>query len=317
MARFLLKRIWYSVLTLFVLIVITFFMMRLLPGTPFLGEKALPEATKIALMQKYGLDQPTIVQFGKYMGNVLKGDLGISMHYNRPVNDIILSSFPYSFDLGIRALIFAILMGIGLGILAANKRGTGWDSAAMIIAVIGVSIPSFIVGALLQFGLSLKLNQFIQMFSPGVQLFPTLGWSSEMHKVLPAFALSFGSLATISRLMRTSMLDVLGQDYIKTAKAKGLSRGKIIWKHAVRNAIMPVITVLGPITAAVLTGAFVVEQIFNIPGMGKFFVLSIQVQDYTMISGTTIFYGAFLILANLIVDLVYGFIDPRVKLGKE
>lgn len=317
MARYLVKRILYSVLTLFVLVIVTFFMMRALPGDPFLGEKAVPEATKIALTQKYGLDKPLIVQFGKYMGNVLRGDLGISIHYNRPVNGIIAESFPYSFDLGIRSLIFAVLMGIGLGILAANKHGTGWDSAAMIIAVIGVSIPSFIVGALLQYGMSLQLNKLIQMFAPGTILFPTIGWSSEMHKVLPAFALSFSSMATISRLMRTSMLDVLGQDYIKTAKAKGLSRGRIIWKHAVRNAIMPVITVLGPITAAVLTGAFVVERIFNIPGMGKFFVLSVQVQDYTMISGTTIFYGAFLILANLVVDLLYGLVDPRVKLGKE
>lgn len=292
-------------------------MMRLLPGDPFIGTKAVTEETKIALNEKYGLDKPVLVQYGVYLGNVLKGDLGISIHYNRSVNDVIAESFPYSLDLGIRALIFAVIAGILLGIWAARKRGTKWDTMSMFIAVLGVSIPSFIVGALLQWGLSLKLNQFIGTLSPGMQLFPVGGWETELAKILPAFALCFGSLATISRLMRTSMLDVLAQDYIKTAKAKGLSETVTVWKHAVRNAIMPIITVLGPITATLLTGAFVVENIFNIPGMGKFFVLSIQVRDYTMISGTTLFYGAFLILANLIVDLVYGMVDPRVKLGKE
>jgi oligopeptide transport system permease protein len=180
----------------------------------------------------------------------------------------------------------------------------------MLFAIIGVSVPSFIIGALLQYFLGLKLFEWT-----GIRFFPITGWGRFSSTLLPSFALSFGSLATISRLMRTSMLDVLSQDYIKTAKSKGLSQKLIIWKHAVRNAIMPVITVLGPIAAAVLTGAFVVENIFAIPGMGKFFVLSIQTQDYTMISGTTLFYGTFLVIANLIVDIAYGFIDPRVKLA--
>jgi oligopeptide transport system permease protein len=263
-----------------------------------------------ALNAKYGLDKPMIVQLGMYINHVFHGDLGISMHYNRPINDIIAQAFPYSFDLGIRSLIFATILGVLLGIVAAVKRGTKWDTITMFIAIIGVSVPGFIIGALLQYFLGLKLFQWT-----GIRFFPITGWSTFSSKLLPAFALSFSSLATISRLMRTSMLDVLGQDYIKTAKSKGLSQKKIIWKHAVRNAIMPVITVLGPIAAAVLTGAFVVENIFAIPGMGKFFVLGIQTQDYTMISGTTLFYGAFLVIANLIVDLAYGFIDPRVKLA--
>jgi oligopeptide transport system permease protein len=285
-------------------------MMRLLPGDPFIGEKAIPETTMKALNQKYGLDKPVIEQFLMYVGNVLKGDLGISMHYNnRPVTEIIAQAFPYSFDLGIRSLIFATIMGVFLGIVAAVKRGTAWDTLTMLIAIIGVSVPSFIVGSLLQYFLGLGLYQLT-----GARIFPITGWNSFSSKILPAFALSFGSMATISRLMRTSMLDVLGQDYIKTAKSKGLSQKKIVWKHAVRNAIMPVVTVLGPIAASVLTGAFVVENIFSIPGMGKFFVNSIKVQDYTMISGITLFYGAFLIIANLVVDLAYGFIDPRVKL---
>ncbi|MGB4660597.1 MAG: ABC transporter permease [Mobilitalea sp.] len=309
MFKYIIKRLLYAAMTLFVLIAITFFMMRLLPGDPFIGEKAIPETTLAALNAKYGLDKPIWDQFLMYVGNILQGDLGLSIHYNRPVTDIITQAFPYSFDLGMRALIFATIAGILLGIVAAVKRGTKWDTFTMLFAIIGVSVPSFIVGALLQYFLGLKLFQ-----ATGVRVFPITGWSTFSSKILPAFALSFGSLATISRLMRTSMLDVLGQDYIKTAKSKGLSQKKIIWKHAVRNAIMPVITVLGPIAAAVLTGAFVVENIFSIPGMGKFFVLSIQTQDYTMISGTTLFYGTFLVAANLLVDLAYGFIDPRVKL---
>lgn len=309
MVKYITKRLFYAVLTLFVLIALTFFMMRMLPGDPFIGEKAIPETTLKALNEKYGLDKPVIEQLFMYMKNVLKGDLGLSIHYNRPVTDIIAQAFPYSFDLGMRALIFATVIGLLLGIVAAVKRGTKWDTISMFFAIIGVSVPGFIIGALLQYFLGLKLYQWT-----GVRVFPITGWESFSSKLLPSFALSFSSLATISRLMRTSMLDVLGQDYVKTAKSKGLSQKSIIWKHAVRNAIMPVITVLGPIAATVLTGAFVVENIFSIPGMGKFFVLSIQTQDYTMISGTTLFYGAFLIIANLIVDLAYGFIDPRVKL---
>lgn len=309
MVKYIVKRLFYAFLTLMVLVALTFFIMRLLPGDPFIGEKAIPETTLAALNEKYGLDKPVYEQLFIYMKNIFKGDLGISMHYNRPINDIIAQAFPYSFDLGLRALIFATVMGILLGIVAAVKRGTKWDTITMLFAIIGVSVPGFIIGALLQYFLGLKLFQWT-----GIRFFPITGWDSFASKLLPSFALSFSSLATISRLMRTSMLDVLGQDYIKTAKSKGLSQKKIIWKHAVRNAIMPVITVLGPIAAAVLTGAFVVENIFSIPGMGKFFVLSIQTQDYTMISGTTLFYGAFLVIANLIVDLAYGFIDPRVKL---
>lgn len=309
MVKYILKRIGYTIITLFVLCALTFVMMRALPGDPFIGEKAIPPKIMENLNAKYGLDKSVGEQFVIYMGNVLHGDFGISIKYNRPVTDIIAGSFVYSFDLGMRALIFALIMGLFLGILAAVKRGTAWDTVAMIIAIIGVSVPSFIVGALLQYFLAVKLPDVI-----GFKMFAVMGWDGLNSKILPAFALSFSSMATISRLMRTSMLDVLGQDYIKTAKAKGLSNKAVIWKHSVRNAIMPVITVLGPITAAVLTGAFVVEQIFSIPGLGKYFVNSVKEQDYTMISGTTMFYGAFLIVANLIVDVAYGFIDPRVKL---
>lgn len=312
MVKYIIKRLLYALLTLFLLVALTFFMMQWLPGDPFIGQKAIPETTMKALYAKYGLDKPVHEQFLMYLGNVLRLDLGVSIYYTgRSVNDIIKQAFPYSFDLGIRALIFATIMGIFLGIIASVKRGTKWDTGAMLLAIIGVSVPSFIVGSILQYILGLKFFEWT-----GLRLFPITGWNTFSSKILPAFALSFSSMATISRLMRTSMLDVLGQDYIKTAKSKGLSQKKIIWKHAVRNAVLPVITVLGPIAAAVLTGAFVVENIFSIPGMGKFFVLSIQTQDYTMISGTTLFYGAFLVIANLVVDIAYGLIDPRIKLTK-
>lgn len=311
MVKYILKRLGYTIVTLFVLCTLTFFMMRALPGDPFIGEKSIPEQVRVNMERKYGLDKSVGEQYLIYMGNAVRGDLGMSIKYNRDVTTIIGERFVVSLDLGIRALIFAVIIGLLLGIVAAVRRGTAWDTLTMIIAIIGVSVPSFIVGALLQYFLALKLFQ-----ATDIKFFAVTGWDTFNSKILPAFALSFSSMATVSRLMRTSMLDVLGQDYIKTAKAKGLSNVKIIWKHAVRNAIMPVITVLGPITASVLTGAFVVEMIFGIPGLGQSFVNSVKEQDYTMISGTTMFYGAFLIVANLVVDLAYGFIDPRVKLSK-
>lgn len=310
MAKYILKRVGYTVVTLFVLVTLTFFMMRLLPGDPFTGEKQLPEKTMAALNAKYGLDKPEAIQYIMYLGNCLHGDLGLSLNNDRPVTTIIGESFVCSFDLGIRAVLIAFVLGVLLGTIAAIKRGRPTDTICMLIALIGVSVPSFIVAAVLQYFLGLKLF----LMTRPVRIFAVTGWDAFNSKILPVFALAFGSLAQISRLMRTSMLDVLGQDYIKTAKAKGLSQGAIIWRHAIRNAIMPVVTVLGPITASVLTGAFVVESVFAVPGLGRYFVESIQVLDYTMISGTTIFYGAFLILANLVVDLTYGFIDPRVKL---
>ena len=314
MAKYILKRLVYSFLTIFLFVALTFFMMHALPGDPFSTGKAIDPQIMAALKEKYDLDKPVPQQFVKYCMNVLQGDLGTSLQYKRPVVDIIGESFPYSFELGVRALIFATVAGLLLGILAAVKRGTVWDSGSMLVAMLGVSMPSFIIGALLQFFLGLQLQKAL-----GFSVFPITGWTTEMSKILPAFALGFGTLAIVSRLMRTSMLDVLNQDYIKTAKAKGLSHKKIIWRHAVRNAIMPIITIMGPQAAAILTGALVVEKLFSIPGMGKFFVTSINNNDFTMIAGTTIFYGVFLVAANLIVDILYCFIDPRVKLadGKE
>lgn len=311
MVKYVLKRVGYALLTLFFLTLLTFIMMHALPGDPFVGDKAINPKTMEALYAKYGLDKPVWQQFFMYVGNVVQGDLGISIKYNRPVTGIIADAFPYSAELGIRALILATSFGVVLGTFAALKRNTAIDTATMTFAVLGVSIPSFVIGALMQYLFALKFREW---FGWGL---PVMGWNSELSKLMPAIALSFGSMATLARLMRTSTLDVLGQDYIKTAKSKGLSQGAIVRRHTIRNAILPVVTVLGPLVATLLTGAFVVENIFNIPGMGKFFVLAIKEQDYTLIAGTTIFYGMFLVGASLIVDILYGFIDPRIKLAEQ
>ena len=307
--RYIVKRLAYAVLTLFVLITLTFFMMRMLPGDPFIGDKTVSPTTLANMNAKYGLDQPVLIQYLRYIGNILRGDLGISIVYNRDVRQIVTESFLVSADLGIRALLFAVIIGVLLGAVAAIRRGGFADSFSMFVAMIGVSVPSFILGALLQYFLALQLRKTF-----GIMLFPIQGWGNFNQTILPAFALGLGSLATVSRLMRTSMLDVLSQDYIKTAKSKGLSQRQILWHHAMRNAIMPVVTIMGPTVASVLTGTFVIESIFNIPGLGKYFVISIKDLDYTMISGTVVFYGGLLILCTLVVDLLYGFIDPRVKL---
>lgn len=262
--RYILKRIIYSFITILVLVTITFLLMQLLPGEPFTAGKALPDSVMQALEKKYGLDKPVLQQLFIYIGNALRGDFGISIPDGRAVTDVIAEAFPVSFSLGIRALLFAFIMGILLGVVAAVKRGTVWDSAAMFFALVGVSVPSFIMGAVLQYFLGLKLYQ-----ATGVQVFAVIGWSDFNSKILPAFALAFGSMATVSRLMRTSMLDVLSQDYIKTAKAKGLSQRQIVWKHAVRNAVMPVVTVMGPLVAAVLTGCFRCREYFLYSGTWK------------------------------------------------
>ncbi len=309
MVKYILKRLGFSIVTLFVLITLTFFLMQLLPGDPFTGEKQIPEAIMANMMAKYGLDKPVWQQYLIYIGNVIQGDLGVSIVYNRSINLMISESFFVSASLGIRSVIFAFIGGVLLGTLAALNRGKFWDSLTMFIAIVGVSVPSFVMASLLQYFLGLKLFQ-----ATGLRIFAVSGWGAFNQQLLPVFALGLGTLASISRLTRTSMLDVLGQDYIKTAKAKGLGQSSIIIKHALRNAIMPVVTILGPTIAGLLTGGFVVESVFSIPGLGRYFVQSVQNLDYTMISGSTIFYGAFLIFMNLVVDIAYCFIDPRVKL---
>ncbi|HBQ64470.1 MAG TPA: peptide ABC transporter permease [Clostridiales bacterium] len=318
MVRYIIKRFLISILTVWVVITATFFLMNLMPGKPYTGEKAIPKAIQENLNAKYGLDQPLITRYFIYLKNVSRGDLGMSMTYkNREVSEIIRDNFPVSADLGIRSLIFGVIAGLFLGVISALKHNRGWDSFSMLVAIIGVSLPSFIIGTMLQFGLGLKFSAFIKdLFNTDFQLFPIALWESPWHKILPSFALGLASLALVARLMRTSMLDVLNQDYIRTAKSKGLSYRTVVMRHTIRNAILPVVTILGPLSAAVLTGTFVVENIFAIPGLGKHFVQSVGMYDYTMIMGLTLFYASFLIAVNFLVDILYGIIDPRIRLAK-
>ncbi|MGB9814125.1 MAG: ABC transporter permease [Thermovenabulum sp.] len=304
MGRYILNRFLVSLITAWVLVTIVFFLVRLLPGDPFLSEKITPEI-KQNMMRYYGFDKPLYVQYFRYITNLLKGDLGYSLRYkNRTVNEVIKQAFPYSADLGIRAVIFATIVGVTLGIIAALNRNKPLDYLSMFIAIIGISVPGFVIGPLLQYYFAIKLK-----------LLPVAQWKGFAYTIMPTFALSLGSLALMARLMRASMLDVVNQDYIKTAKSKGLSPTQIVWRHQIRNAILPVVTVLGPVTATLLTGTFVIEQIFAIPGLGKFYILGIQNLDYSLVLGMTVFYGLFLIAANFVVDIIYGIIDPRIRLS--
>jgi len=315
LGKYLTSRILYSFIALLLLAALTFFMMQALPGDPFLKPKKLPAAVEENLKVKFGLDKPLIQQFGIYMKNLVSGDFGYSFESKRPTADVISRGIPYSFELGIRSIILAVIAGLFLGITAALNAGRTKDAITMFIAILGVSMPSFVIGYIMQYYLAFQLSLVTREVFNIQQLLPITGWKNEASKILPVIALAFGSMASISRLMRSSMLDVISSDYIKTARAKGLSRGAIIRHHMIRNSVLPVITILGPMTAAVMTGSFVIENIFAIPGMGKLFVSSVQTQDYTIIMGTTLFYGAFLILANMLVDLAYGFIDPRIRLA--
>ncbi|SHF54179.1 oligopeptide transport system permease protein [Caldanaerobius fijiensis DSM 17918] len=304
---YILRRIGYALLTLWVILTFTFILMHMLPGKPYTGMKQVPVEIQKNLDAKYGLDKPLVVQYYKYLANILRGDFGMSMLFqNQSVEEIIAQGFPVSAALGLEAMAFAAVLGMLLGIISAVRHNTGWDYFATVVAVIGVSVPSFIIGALLQYFLGVK-----------IRLFPVAGWGSFKFTILPSISLGLGMLATISRMMRASMLDVLNQDYIKTAKSKGLSNAAVIWKHAVRNAILPVVTTFGPIFAIVVTGTFVVENIFGVPGLGKHYVTSINSNDYTLIMGLTIFFAVILIGVNLLVDILYGVIDPRIRITKE
>ena len=305
MARYILKRLGYAILTLWVIMTFTFILMHLLPGKPYTGQKQISAEIQRNLDAKYGLDKPLAVQYIKYIGNFCKGDFGNSMFFvNQSVKQIIAQGFPVSAELGLEAMFFAIVVGLMLGILASLNHNGGWDYFATIIAVIGVSVPNFIIGALLQLLFSVKLKWL-----------PVAGWSSFKFTILPAFSLGLSMLATMQRMMRTSMLDILGQDFIKTAKSKGLSPMRVVWNHVIRNAIMPVVTTFGPIFAAVVTGTFVVENIFGVPGLGRQYVQCISSNDYTLIMGLTVFFSIILISVNLLVDILYGVIDPRIRLN--
>lgn len=305
MLKYILRRLASILLTLFVIVTITFFLMRIAPGNPFTSEKRLPPEIEANLNAHYGLDQPWYKQYAQYLVKVATWDFGPSFKYKgQTVNDLIADGFPVSLYLGLEALFIAVFFGILLGVFAAVRQNSWVDYSSMSLAVIGISVPSFIMAAVLQYIFAIKLEWF-----------PIATWGSFKHTILPALALAMMPLAYIARLTRSTMLEVLNNDYIKTAKSKGFSERVIVYRHALRNSLLPVISYLGPLTANIITGSFVIEKIFGIPGLGAHFVQSITNRDYTVIMGVTTFYSIILLLAVLLVDIVYGLIDPRIKVS--
>lgn len=309
MAKYVLRRVLMALFTIFLVATLTFFLMKAVPGNPFVSEKTPPQSVLDALNEKYGLNKSLGEQYVKYMGNLLKGDLGVSvkMQKNYPVINIIKTMFPVSAKIGFFALLWAVSVGVPLGCLAAYYRGTATDSTLRVVCTVGISMPSFVVASLL-----------LLIFCGGVWgLFPTIFDGTPRSYVLPCLALGFYPMCYIARQSRAAMLDAINQEYIKTARAKGLKTSKIIFKHALRNALIPVLTYLGPQVAFTLCGGFVVEKVFTIPGLGRYFVQSVSNRDYPVIMGTTIFLASFIIIMNLLVDILYKVVDPRITLGKE
>ena len=283
--------------------------MHSVPGDPLLNERGVNEEIRRNLEERYGLDKPIFDQYLIYMTNMAKGDFGISFtQQNRSVNDIIREHFPVSATLGVLAIVFAGLGGVLWGALTALYRNRLPDVIVMFLVILGISVPSFVIAALSQLAL-VVLNDLV-----GFSVLPVAGWGSILHMLMPSLVLGLSTMAFLTRLMRSSMLEIVNADFIRTAYSKGLPPTRVFIKHQLRNAILPVITVLGPAIAAITTGGFVVELVFAIPGLGRFFVQAVQQLDYTVIMGTTVFYGAFLVFMVIAVDLIYGLVDPRVRL---
>ena len=307
MLNYLGKRLINSIIVLWIVMTVTFLLMHAIPGGPFTAEKNLPPAVQANIEARYKLNDPLSTQYMDYVENILHGDLGPSFKYvGRSVNDIIGESFPVSFELGMEAIIISLVLGIPAGVLAAYRRNNWQDRTVNLLTTIGIAVPGFVLAALM-----------VEIFAMKLGLLPAAMWIDWKSRILPAFALAAMPMAFITRLTRSSMLEVLGQDYIKTAKAKGLGTSYILFKHALPNALIPVVTYVGPMVASILTGSFVIETIFAIPGLGSYFVTSIYNRDYTVILGVTIFYSAIIILMNMLVDIIYPMLDPRIKLGEK
>jgi oligopeptide transport system permease protein len=305
LARYIARRFGFMLMTLWIVITLTFVMMHAIPGDPFTSDKMTP-AIRANLNAKYGLDKPLYQQYLIYFNNLLHGELGVSMQSKtRTVNEMIGQHFPVSAELALWSLSYSIAGGLLLGVIAALRRNKLADYVAMGIAVFGIAVPSFVLATIVQFLFGVELN-----------LLPVAGWDTGWHRLLPAFVLGLGTLAGMARLMRSSMLDVLGQDYIKTAKAKGLAGSEIVWRHAIRNAILPIVTVLGTTLVGLMVGSFIIETIFGIPGLGKYYIQSITNNDYTLILGTTVFYAVLLVVSLFLVDVAYSFVDPRIRFVK-
>jgi ABC-type dipeptide/oligopeptide/nickel transport system permease component len=312
MLAYVLKRLAAGLLTVLFIATATFAAMHMVPGDPLTGGKARSEEIRRNLQVRYGLDKPVLVQYGVFLKNMAKGDFGISFtQQNRSVNDIIREHFPVSATLGVLALLFATAGGILFGSLTAVARGKWTDRTVMFLVVLSISVPGFVFAALGQH-LVTEVNS-----AAGASVLPVAGWGTFRHMLLPALALGLGTLAFLTRLMRSSLLEVVNQDYVRTAKAKGLPPVRIFLAHQLRNAILPVITFLGPALASITTGGFVVESVFAIPGLGRYFVQAVQQLDYTVIMGLTVFYGSFLVFVVIAVDIVYGLVDPRIRVAQE
>ncbi len=304
MLAYFLKKILILILSLWCVITGTFFLMHTIPGDPFIGEQNVPPEILESLHAYYGLNQPLYVQYGKYLYRLVHGDLGSSIIYQgRSVTQFIRDGFPISAQIGLQALLFAIPSGIFLGTLSAMKRNRWEDKIAMLISILGISMPNFVLSSLLQFLFAMKWH-----------LFPIARFTSFEHSILPSLALSAMPTAFIARLVRMNLIEVLEQDYIRTALAKGLPMWIVAIRHGLRNALLPTITYLGPVTAQILTGSFMVEKIFAIPGLGQWMIYSIHARDYPMIVGLTIFFSAFLMVAVFVIDLLYALVDPRIRL---
>ena len=302
MVRYVLRRVAIAVLTVFTLATVTFFLSKLLPGDPFMNEK-IPVSVQEKQRAYYGLDQPVFRQYLTYMGNLIQGDLGTSIKFvGRSVWDIIREFFPVSAELGVIALVFAEIIGILFGILCAQFRNRWPDYVLMVFAILGIALPSMVIGPIIRY-----------LFGVQLRWLPVGGWGKWQQVIMPAFVLGLGSIAGNTRSMRACMLAVITQDYVKTARAKGMSPVRVVLKHELKNSLVPMLANLGPMIAGVLMGSFVVEQIFVIPGLGKHFVNAVSTLDYPLIMGLTIFYGSFLVVMNLLVDILYGLVDPRIR----
>jgi len=302
MKKYIINRIFSMILVLLVVSSLTFFLAKAIPGGPFTKEKKVPDVILKKLEEKYHFDDPLWKQYVSYMGNLIKGDLGPSFRYDAlTVNDIIKKGFPVSATIGFLAVLLSIILGLPAGIISAYRQNFWQDNTVMFFSLIGISVPSFILA-----------TAFMYFFGLKFKILPIAGWGGFRYMILPAITLAAYPTAYIARLTRSSMLDVLSQDYIKTARSKGLSEFKVITMHALKNAILPVVTYIGPMIAAIFTGSFIIERLFFIPGLGKYYVTAIYDRDYTVILGTTIFYAFFLVTANFIVDILYAFLDPRI-----
>lgn len=305
MARYILRRLWYMLITLFIIASVSFFLMKMMPGSPLKAEDKLSEEQKAIVLEKYGLNDPVAVQYVKYLGGLVQGDLGVSFAFdNTPVTTLLMDRMGPSAIIGFQAMIVGTILGILLGLIASIYRNGPLDYTSTIIAVLGTSIPSFVFAGLLQFVFAVKL-----------ELFPVALWGEFRHTILPTIALAILPLATAARFTRTEMIEVLHSNYITTARAKGVTESAIIWKHGLRNALIPLITVIGPMAVNLMTGSMVIEQIFAIPGIGEQFVTSVMVNDYPTIMGTTLMFAFLFVVIILVIDLLYGLIDPRIRLA--